>query len=327
MLSPSRATAFAVVLALAGCTPGDDASQTLELTSTQCASARAWASQAPYAVGALVTFEGGTYQCRQAHTSLEGWTPKAVPALWQLGTCGSVPGNDAGSAPPRDAGTPSTPGACNRNAWNNMSNDQNACQGHIGEPCGWTSQNFGQGYTCQSLSWGVGCAPGTVCPGGSTDASVPVMDASIPRDASMPMDASMPADAGTRWRRANLTHFESYPDPGSPECIEYNGCTWAGMFAAVNGVMPLSWVMANNIAAVHSRDFAQYRLKTLRLRQNGRTIDVKVYDMCSDTDCSGCCTRNASQNGAGFLIDIERYTMQRFGSGSGEVEWICLDCN
>jgi hypothetical protein len=129
------------------------------------------------------------------------------------------------------------------------------------------------------------------------------------------------------WRRANLTNFTSYPDPNSEECIEYNGCYWAGQFAFVSGKQPESWVQANNIAAVHSRDANAYRLKTLRLRQGTRQIDVKVYDMCSDTDCNGCCTQNANAGGVGFLIDIEKYTMQRFGSGSGVVEWMCLDCN
>jgi len=128
------------------------------------------------------------------------------------------------------------------------------------------------------------------------------------------------------WRRANLTNFTSYPDPGSDECVNYNGCLWAGYFAFVDGKQPESWVAANNIAAVHSKDAGTYKLKTLRLRQGTRTIDVKVYDMCADTDCGGCCTENANAGGIGFLIDIEKYTMQRFGSGSGVVEWMCLDC-
>jgi hypothetical protein len=135
-----------------------------------------------------------------------------------------------------------------------------------------------------------------------------------------------PPPTGT-WRRANLTNFTSYPEPGSDECENFNGCTWAGYFAFVNGKQPESWVMANNIAAVHSKDANQYKLKTLRLRQGSRTIDVKVYDMCADSDCNGCCTQNANAGGIGFLIDIEKYTMQRFGSGSGVVEWMCLDCN
>jgi hypothetical protein len=126
------------------------------------------------------------------------------------------------------------------------------------------------------------------------------------------------------WRKANLTNYTSYPDPNSEECIEYNGCTWAGQFAALEGVQPETWVAANNIAAVHSKDFPTYRLKSLRLRQNGREIDVKVYDLCSDSDCDGCCTENSSTTG--FLIDIESHTAKRFGSGDGIVEWMCLDC-
>jgi hypothetical protein len=131
-------------------------------------------------------------------------------------------------------------------------------------------------------------------------------------------------DVSATYRRANLTNFESYPAPDSEECREYNGCRWAGYFAFVNGRKPESWVRNNNIIAVHSRDANRYKLKTFRLKKNGRTIDAKVYDMCADSDCNGCCTRNARSTG--FLIDIEKYTMRRFGSGSGTVEWTCLDC-
>ncbi|WP_449064082.1 lytic polysaccharide monooxygenase auxiliary activity family 9 protein [Planomonospora algeriensis] len=42
-----------------------------------------WAPNTAYAVGARVTYGGATYQCRQAHTSLTGWEPPNVPALWQ----------------------------------------------------------------------------------------------------------------------------------------------------------------------------------------------------------------------------------------------------
>ncbi|WP_141732845.1 chitinase [Oligoflexus tunisiensis] len=126
------------------------------------------------------------------------------------------------------------------------------------------------------------------------------------------------------WRQANMTHFTSYPDPGSEECIKYNGCKWAGMFAALPGKQPESWVKANNIAAVHAKDFPGLKLKTLRLRKDSRQIDVKVYDMCSDSDCNGCCTQNSQSTG--FLIDLESYTAERFGKSDGIVEWTCLDC-
>ncbi len=128
------------------------------------------------------------------------------------------------------------------------------------------------------------------------------------------------------WQEANLTWYTSYPDPNSEECIEYNGCMWAGYFAALPDKQTEEWVETNNIAAVHSKDFEAYKLKTLRLRQGDKQIDVKVYDMCSDSDCDGCCTQNATQNGLNFLIDVESFTKDRFGTGAGIVEWTCLDC-
>ena len=62
----------------------------------------------------------------------------------------------------------------------------------------------------------------------------------------------------------------------------------------------------------------------MTLPDGDRTIDVTVYDVCSDSDCGGCCTRNASETG--FLIDLESYTAERFGTFHGVVEWACLDC-
>ncbi len=130
----------------------------------------------------------------------------------------------------------------------------------------------------------------------------------------------------TEWNKARLTNYESYPDPGSEECIEYNGCQWAGYFAALDGQQTEEWVKENNIIAVHEKDFETYKLKTFRLRKNGAEIDAVVYDMCSDSDCDGCCTKNAGSTG--FLIDIEINTMARFNNyGSGIVEWKCLDCD
>jgi predicted carbohydrate-binding protein with CBM5 and CBM33 domain len=42
-----------------------------------------WRAGVAYAVGAQVTYGGATYRCIQAHTSLTGWEPPNVPALWQ----------------------------------------------------------------------------------------------------------------------------------------------------------------------------------------------------------------------------------------------------
>ena len=137
--------------------------------------------------------------------------------------------------------------------------------------------------------------------------------------------SSSEAVADTVWHQANLTWYTSWPEPDSEECIEYNGCTWAGYFAGIEGQMTEEWVSQHNIIAVHEKDWKQYKLKTFRLRMNGSTIDAVVYDMCSDSDCDGCCTENAGE--IGFLIDIEKFTRERFdGNGDGVVEWTCLDC-
>lgn len=42
-----------------------------------------WQPNTHYAVGSRVTHGGRTYRCIQAHTSLLGWEPPNVPALWE----------------------------------------------------------------------------------------------------------------------------------------------------------------------------------------------------------------------------------------------------
>ncbi|SHO52426.1 carbohydrate-binding protein [Anaerocolumna xylanovorans] len=51
----------------------------------------AWAPNTAYAVSDTVTYDGSTYTCRQAHTSLVGWEPSNVPALWEKGGSGTTP--------------------------------------------------------------------------------------------------------------------------------------------------------------------------------------------------------------------------------------------
>ncbi len=46
--------------------------------------AAAWAAGVSYKVNDEVTYGGKTYICRQNHTSLQGWEPANVPALWLL---------------------------------------------------------------------------------------------------------------------------------------------------------------------------------------------------------------------------------------------------
>ena len=43
-----------------------------------------WAAGVAYSVDDEVQYLGDTYRCRQAHTSIVGWEPPNVPALWEL---------------------------------------------------------------------------------------------------------------------------------------------------------------------------------------------------------------------------------------------------
>jgi len=129
------------------------------------------------------------------------------------------------------------------------------------------------------------------------------------------------ADPGLTWKSANKTWYESYPDPGSEECIKYNGCTWAGEFSACDGKKPEAWVQAHNIVSAFP-DFDTLQLHDLCLRSGDKTLVVTVLDTCGDDDCGGCCTQNLGD--ADELIDIESYTNDRWGLDDGRIEWADL---
>lgn len=128
-------------------------------------------------------------------------------------------------------------------------------------------------------------------------------------------------DPNLEWKTARKTWYESYPDPNSEECIEYNGCTWEGQFAACSGKKPESWVAEHNIASAFP-DFADLRLHDLCLRKGTNTIIVTVLDTCADSDCDGCCTTNLGTMDQ--LIDLESYTNERWGVADGSIEWADL---
>lgn len=52
-------------------------------TPTASTGTTTWVANHAYSIGNLVTYNGLTYKCIQAHTSLVGWEPPNVPALWQ----------------------------------------------------------------------------------------------------------------------------------------------------------------------------------------------------------------------------------------------------
>ncbi|MCG5217426.1 M28 family peptidase [Streptosporangium sp. KLBMP 9127] len=69
-------------IAIRGDGPSADRSTTFTLT-VGGDQGTTWAPWTPYATGATVTYEGVSYRCLQGHTSLPGWEPPGVPALWQ----------------------------------------------------------------------------------------------------------------------------------------------------------------------------------------------------------------------------------------------------
>ncbi|MFC7443188.1 chitinase [Laceyella putida] len=62
-----------------------------------------WAPNVNYKVGDQVTYQGSTYSCLQAHTSLVGWEPPNVPALWKFVSSGGGGGDDT-TAPTAPSG-------------------------------------------------------------------------------------------------------------------------------------------------------------------------------------------------------------------------------
>lgn len=161
---------------------------------------------------------------------------------------------------------------------------------------------------------------------GTVDLSFAAPESSAVLESSSSVAENVPAD--TIWNKAYLTWYISWPDPGSEECVKYNGCEWAGYFAGIKGQQTEQWVSEHNIISIHEKDWGKYKGKTFRLRQNEKFIDAVVYDMCADSDCDGCCTQNAGN--LGFLIDVESYTCERLTGSKegcdGVVEWTCLDC-
>ncbi|WP_420488662.1 lytic polysaccharide monooxygenase [Paenibacillus arenosi] len=72
------------VYAVDGANNQSPASNSVSATTAQPPAAVPWAANTAYTVGQLVYYNGATYECRQPHTSLVGWEPTAVPALWKL---------------------------------------------------------------------------------------------------------------------------------------------------------------------------------------------------------------------------------------------------
>ncbi|WP_182883847.1 carbohydrate-binding protein [Microbispora sp. H10949] len=96
-----------LLLAVAGLVAGTTASASAAPSGLVVLAYPAWAPNTWYAIGARVTYQGVDYECIQAHTSLTGWEPPIVPALWKP-VSGGTPSQSPSPTPP--SGAPGKPG-------------------------------------------------------------------------------------------------------------------------------------------------------------------------------------------------------------------------
>lgn len=132
------------------------------------------------------------------------------------------------------------------------------------------------------------------------------------------VDPSCADTPGLVWKTANSTNYESYPDPNSEECTKYSGCKYQGLFQVCGDeVKSEAWVASHNIVAFFP--LGNMGNHDLCLKSGSKSIRVTVLDTCADSDCNGCCTQN--RGNAAALIDLEKYTYQRFGVPDGSIQW------
>lgn len=80
-LSPSTSYTF-TIRAVDAAGNESAASNTVTATTTAPPAVQPWAPNTAYTAGTKVSYNGNVYECRQSHTSLTGWEPPNVPALW-----------------------------------------------------------------------------------------------------------------------------------------------------------------------------------------------------------------------------------------------------
>lgn len=80
----TKETAYSIQIAAADAAGNQSPLSTAIQVTTDAAPSGplAWALNTAYSVGQEVSYNGDVYTCRIAHTSLTGWEPPAVPALW-----------------------------------------------------------------------------------------------------------------------------------------------------------------------------------------------------------------------------------------------------
>src|SRR5579883_2258634 len=111
----AQLTVFALIVLALCLTPS------LTAQTVNCTGVTAWVPNIQVTAGELVTFNGQEFKTIQSHTTLAGWEPPNVPALFSLvGTCGgtSTPTPTPTKPPATATPTPSSGGAGCAAPWN-----------------------------------------------------------------------------------------------------------------------------------------------------------------------------------------------------------------
>jgi hypothetical protein len=128
------------------------------------------------------------------------------------------------------------------------------------------------------------------------------------------------------------------------ECVFANGCAHQGNLPGyytddnVRGHVSLEFLQTHNTIAFFDKSDPngqfwrqRYAAKTIHLikQYKGQTyeFDAVIANTCADSDCGGCCSRNAGN--LGYLVDMEYYTvMNNFGTldaANGEISFYIVD--
>lgn len=152
------------------------------------------------------------------------------------------------------------------------------------------------------------------------------------------------AAAGAGWKPALQTWYSSWPKccKGSPaydpsasksECSDYSGCKYQGQ---MNDGTKLSYDQVKSTRFCSFTDVKEgtqwkgdsnpywdstYKRKYILVRKKGATkaMKMQIFDTCKNSDCGGCCTKNAKKGG-GYLIDMESFTERAFNGGTKPVD-------
>lgn len=132
------------------------------------------------------------------------------------------------------------------------------------------------------------------------------------------------------WSMAVGTAYDSWPKPGTKECVQYSGCKWAGQFSTKdagskapcktpakwlnggNGVMgcryPELVVKSWSVAANFGKRYSLFNKKVQVMVEGkpSKVVTVNVIDKCADADCGSCCSTNTGK-GKYPLLDLEKW--------------------